>query len=189
VKEADCLCFGTLVQRCEISRITLQELISAAPSAIKFLDLKLRKNCYTQQIIENSLKIADILRVKENELYLLKNVIGLFEYESKALARELINEFNLDIVLVTRGKTGVFAIDREGNFFEDRGYILDLVDTVGSGIAFSAGFLHVYLEEKNLESAVKFGNAAGALTCETHGATIPISKRQISEFMNTGKRR
>jgi fructokinase len=189
VKDADCLFFGTLVQRCEISRNTLQEIIAAAPSSMKFLDLKLRKNCYTQPVIENSLKLANILRVKENELYLLKNEIGLFEYESKALARELINEFKLDIVLVTRGKAGIFALDMDGNFFEDRGFIVDIVDTVGSGVAFSAGFLHVYLEEKNLESALRFGNAAGALTSETHGATIPISKRQISEFMNEGRHR
>jgi len=189
VKDADCLFFGTLVQRCEISRNTLQEIIAAAPSSLKFLELKLRRNCYTQSVIENSLRMADILRVKENELYILKNEIGLFEYESKALALELINDFKLDIVIVTRGKHGVFAIDKAGNFFEDRGFIVDLVDTVGAGVAFSAGFIHVYLEEKNLESALRFGNASGALTTETHGATVPISKRQISEFMIEGKHR
>jgi len=189
VKDADCLFFGTLVQRCEISRNTLQEIIAAAPSSLKFLELKLRRNCYSQSVIENSLRMADILRVKENELYILKNEIGLFEYESKALALELINDFKLDIVIVTRGKHGVFAIDKAGNFFEDRGFIVDLVDTVGAGVAFSAGFIHVYLEEKNLESALRFGNASGALTTETHGATVPISKRQISEFMIEGKHR
>jgi fructokinase len=189
VKDADCLFFGTLVQRCDISRKTLQEIIAAAPGSLKFLDLKLRKNSYTPPVIEQSLRVADILRVKENELYLLKNEIGLFEYESKALAAELINEYQLDVVLVTRGKQGAFALDREGNFFEDGGYVIDLLDTVGSGVAFSAGFIHIYLEEKNLESALRFGNASGALTSETHGATIPISKKQIKELMMSGRRR
>jgi len=189
VKDADCLFFGTLVQRCDISRNTLQEIIAAVPGSLKFLDMKLRKNSYTPAVIEQSLRVADILRVKENELYLLKNEIGLFEYESKALAAELINEYQLDVVLVTRGKHGAFALDSHGNFYEDGGYVIDLLDTVGSGVAFSAGFIHIYLEEKNLESALRFGNAYGALTSETHGAPNPISKRQITELMMSGKRR
>jgi fructokinase len=189
VKEADCLCFGTLVQRHEQSRDTLEKLLREIPQTLKYLDIKLRKNYYTKEIIENSLKIANILRVKENELYLLKNELSLFEYESKGLATELINEYNLDIVLVTQSKAGAFALDKEGRFFEDRGYVIDLVDTVGAGVAFSAGFLHVYLEEKNLEAALQFGNAAGALTAETQGATVPISKKQIIELMHTGMRR
>jgi fructokinase len=189
VKEADCLFFGTLVQRHDKSKDTLEKLFAEIPQTLKYLDLKLRKNYYTKEIIESSLRIANILRVKENELYLLKNELSLFEYESKALATELINEYNLDIVLVTQSKEGAFALDKEGRFFEDRGYVIDLVDTVGSGVAFSAGFLHVYLEEKNLEAALQFGNAAGALTAETQGATVPISKKQIIELMHTGMRR
>jgi fructokinase len=189
VREADCLCFGTLVQRHEKSKDTLEKLLHEIPLTLKYLDLKLRKNYYTKDVIESSLQIANILRVKENELYLLKNELSLFEYESKGLATELINEYNLDIVLVTQSKSGAFALDKEGRFFEDRGYVIDLVDTVGSGVAFSAGFLHIYLEEKNLEAALQFGNAAGALTAETQGATVPISKKQIIELMNSGMRR
>jgi fructokinase len=189
VKNADCICFGTLVQRYDVSRKTLKDLLDEVPSTLKYLDLKLRKNCYSTEVIETSLRIANILRVKESELYLLKNELGLFEYESQSLAQELISEYNLDIVLVTQSKEGAFGIDKDGNFHKDAGYVIDLVDTVGSGAAFSAGFLHLYLEEKDLEAALQFGNAAGALTAETHGATIPISKRQIIELMQTGTRR
>ena len=188
-READCICFGTLVQRQEKSRNTLLKLLEESPHVLKYLDLKLRKNYYTREIIENSLRIANILRVKENELYLLKNELSLFEYESIGLARELISEYNLDVVLVTQSKAGAFTVDKDGRYFEDSGYVIDLVDTVGSGAAFSAAFLHIYLEDKDLETALRFGNAAGALTAETHGATIPISKKQIIELMKSGKKR
>lgn len=189
VKEADCLCFGTLVQRYGISKNTLKELINEAPSILKFLDLKLRKNCYTRQVIENSLHSANILQVKENELYLLKNELSLFEFESRGLAQELASEYDIDIVLVTRSKAGAFALHRSGEFHEDRGYVIDLVDTVGSGVAFSAGFLNVYLETRDMEAALHFGNAAGALTAETHGGTVPVSKKQIMELMEKGIKR
>jgi fructokinase len=189
VRDADCLCFGTLVQRYGISKNTLRELISEAPKPVKFLDIKLRKDCYTRSIIENSLQCANILRLKENELYSLKNELGLFEFETKALTSEILNEYELDLVLVTRGKGGAFALDKDNNFYEDNGYAIDLIDTVGSGVAFSAGFMHYYLNGKGIAESLKFGNAAGALTAATHGATKLIRKPDILEFMETGVRR
>jgi fructokinase len=189
VRDADCLCFGTLIQRYGISKNTLRELIHEAPRPVKFLDIKLRKDCFTKRIIESSLGFANILRLKENELYSLKNELSLFEYESKALAAELINEYELDLILVTKGKNGAFAIDNENNYFEDPGYYIELVDTVGAGVAFSAGFMHYYLSGESIEDSLKFGNAAGALTTATHGATTLIRKQRILDLMQNGKRR
>lgn len=189
VRNSDCLVFGTLVQRYGISKNTLKELLNESPGLLKYLDLKLRKNCYNRPVLESSLHAADILRVKENELYTLKSDLGLFEYETKALAQEVINEYNIDVVLVTQSKSGAFAITRDGGFFEEPGYKIDLMDTVGSGSAFSAGFLHVYLENQDIEEALRFGNAAGAATAATHGATSMITKKRITELMRKGERR
>lgn len=189
VRNSDCLVFGTLVQRYGISKNTLKELLNESPGLLKYLDLKLRKNCYNRPVLESSLHAADILRVKENELYTLKSDLGLFEYETKALAQEVINEYDIDVVLVTQSKSGAFAITRDGGFFEEPGYKIDLMDTVGSGSAFSAGFLHVYLENQDIEEALRFGNAAGAATAATHGATSMITKKRITELMRKGERR
>ena len=189
VRDSDCLVFGTLVQRYGISKNTLKELLNESPGLLKYLDLKLRKNCYNRPVLESSLHAADILRVKENELYTLKSDLGLFEYETKALAQEVINEYDIDVVLVTQSKSGAFAITRNGDYFVESGYKIDLIDTVGSGSAFSAGFLHVYLENQNIEEALRFGNAAGAATAATHGATSMITKKRITELMRKGERR
>lgn len=189
VRDADCLVFGTLVQRYGISKNTLRELLNEAPQPIKYLDLKLRKNCYSRPVLEASLKAADILRVKENELYTLKSDLGLFEFETRALAQEVINEYGIGIVLVTKSKSGACAITREGDYLEDPGYKIDLMDTVGSGSAFSAGFLHIYLESRDIFEALRFGNAAGAVTATTHGATSLVTKKRITELMRKGERR
>ncbi len=185
VRNARCLSFGTLVQRYGLSKNTLRELIKEAPNPIKFLDLKLRNNCYNKNIIETSLNLANILRVKENELFSLKSELSLFEFESKLIAAELLNQFNLDIILVTKGKNGAFALDKNNNYFEDPGYSIKLVDTVGSGVAFSAGFLHYYLSGKGIGESLQFGNAAGALTATTHGATTKISKNSILDLIKS----
>ncbi len=189
IRSADCLVFGTLVQRYGISKNTLRELLNESPQTIKYLDLKLRKNCFSRPVLESSLHIANILRVKENELYTLKSELGLFEFETRELAKEVINEYKLDIVLVTKSKSGACAITRGGDYFEDAGYKIDLVDTVGSGSAFSAGFLNVYLGNQDVEEALKFANAAGAATAATHGATSLVTKKRITELMRKGERR
>lgn len=189
VRSADCLVFGTLVQRYGISKNTLRELLNESPEPIKYLDLKLRKNCYSRPVLESSLHAANILRVKENELYTLKSELGLFEFETRELAKEVINEFNLDIVLVTKSKSGACAILKNGDYFEDPGYKIDIIDTVGSGSAFSAGFLHIYLDNQDVEEALKFANAAGAATAATHGATSLVTKKRITELMRKGERR
>ena len=189
VRSADCLVYGTLVQRYGISKNTLRELLKESPAPVKYLDLKLRKNCYNRPILESSLEAANILRVKENELFTLKSELGLFEFETRALALEVINEYNIDIVLVTKSKSGACAVCKDGSYYEDPGHKIDIIDTVGSGSAFSAAFLNVYLENKNVEVALNFANAAGAAVAATHGATSYISKRQITDLMRKGVRR
>jgi len=44
VTEADCLCFGTLAQRAEKSRKTIEQLLEKSAKSMKFLDINLRKN-------------------------------------------------------------------------------------------------------------------------------------------------
>ena len=58
-----------------------------------------------------------------------------------------------------------------------------LADTVGSGDAFSAGFIHYYMNGRTIEEALQFGNAAGSLVATTTGATAPISKDEILNFI------
>src|SRR6185503_7529228 len=52
--QADCICFGRLCQRSERSARTLLELLSAAPKALKFFDVNLRKDCYSKPVLERS---------------------------------------------------------------------------------------------------------------------------------------
>ncbi len=189
IEKTKCISFGTLVQRYGISKNTLREIIHEAPKTIKFLDLKLRHNCYNKSIIENSLHYATILRLKEVELISLKQEIKLEVEDPKAIAKVLIEKYSIDLVLVTRGKHGVYALDNNENYYEDRGYIINLVDTVGSGVGFSAGFLHYYLSGKSVEEALKFGNATGAMVSSTMGATTPVKKKEILKLIKSGERR
>ena len=188
VRDADCLVFGTLVQRYGISKNTLRELLNEAQEKLKYLDLKLRKNSYNRNILINSLRAANILRVKEKELFVLNDELELSSSgEPVGLARELISRYDIDIVLVTRNKFGVYAVSKSNEVIEVPGHEIELVDTVGSGSAFSAGFLHIYLKNKNILEALRFGNAAGALTATAHGAITPVTKNEIFALLQNNQ--
>ena len=67
--EADCVCFGTLVQRYGISKNTLRELIHGSSEVVKFLDINLRKKCYTATSIDDSLRMTNILENQQRRTF------------------------------------------------------------------------------------------------------------------------
>ncbi|MFA5328388.1 MAG: carbohydrate kinase [Prolixibacteraceae bacterium] len=181
--QADCVCFGTLVQRYGISKNTLRELIHESPDVVKFLDINLRKKCYTAATVEDSLKMTNILKTNDEELLIAREMLGMKNVSLKDLAQETIEKYNLEILLCTLGSNGAFCLTKEDIFYYDPGYQISLGDTVGSGDAFSAGFVHYYMNGFALDEALSFGNAAGALVATTTGATSPITKQEILDFM------
>lgn len=181
--QADCVCFGTLVQRYGISKNTLRELIHEAPDVVKFMDINLRKKCYTAASVEESLKMTHILKTNDEELLITKELLDLKGESLKDLAREVLEKFKVKIVLCTLGSNGAFCLTQDEVFYYDPGYQISLGDTVGAGDAFSAGFVHYYMNGQTIEEAVRFGNAAGAMVATTTGATMPVSKEKILDFM------
>ncbi len=187
--QADCVCFGTLVQRYGISKNTLRELIHESPDVVKFLDVNLRKKCYTAATLEDSLRMANILKANDEELLIIKDLLGLKNENLPNLAKEALETFKLDIILCTLGSNGAFCLTKEEVFCYDPGYQITLGDTVGSGDAFSAGFIHYFMNRQPIDEALRFGNAAGAMVATTTGATSPISKEQIIGFMGMPQKR
>ena len=182
--EADCVCFGTLVQRYGISKNTLRELIHQSEGVVKFLDINLRRNCYSAASIEDSLLMTNILKTNDEELKITKELLGLEEENLKDLAREVIEKYDLDMVLCTLGYHGAFCLTSDLSFHYDPGYQVILGDTVGAGDAFSAGFVHYHMNGFSIREALQFGNASGALVATTTGATSPISKEDILKFIS-----
>lgn len=183
VKECDCLYFGSLIQRYGISKNTLRELIRESGQAMKFLDVNLRKDCYTESILRESLHMADIVKLNDAELLELKSMLGLYCSNLRNLAGELLSRFDLKIVLLTLGAEGAFLVSRDGDLCYSAGYQVDLVDTVGSGDAFSAGFIHSFLNGESLQNSLDFGNSCGAMVATYRGAIHPISKDSIIHFV------
>jgi fructokinase len=150
---------------------------------VKFLDINLRRNCYTAASIEDNLQMANILKTNDKELLVARDLLGLKNDNLKNLAAEVAEKYKLEIILCTLGENGAFCLTSKNEFYYDPGYQVDLVDTVGSGDAFSAGFVHYYMNGHTIDEALRFGNAAGAMVATTTGATVPIFKGDILNFI------
>ncbi len=183
VRKANCLFFGLLPQRFGISKNTLRELIKESSDSLHFFDLKLFEHFFDKRVVENLLKAAHLVRIKEKEIAFLAEKLGIQLADIEDFAVRLATMFDIDLIIITKGKKGIWAYHKQHGIFSEPGYQINMVDNIGSGMAFSAGFLHYYLNGKSIEEALKFGNAAGALNSTKRGATSYFTKKDVLDFM------
>jgi sugar/nucleoside kinase (ribokinase family) len=81
------------------------------------------------------------------------------------------------LVVVKLGAEGAVAL-RNGERIEAKALTVDVVDAVGAGDSFDAGFLHAYLSSQTLKECLASGNAAGALCTTRPGGTEAFRDRQ-----------
>ncbi len=76
--EAHAISFGSLAQRSEPSRNTIQQLVAAVPPhALRVFDINLRQQFYSRDVIEQSLQLANVLKLNDDELPTLAAMFNL----------------------------------------------------------------------------------------------------------------
>lgn len=179
---ADCLCFGTLAQRASTSRATLTEVLERASTAMKFLDINLRKDCFDDRSVDFSLGQADILKLNEDEAHAIGRMLEIRHGSIDDFCKVIVEEYGLRFCLVTLGDKGAFGLSCDGRRAYAPGYKVAVADSLGSGDAFSAGFVHKILHGASLEQAVAFGNVLGAVVATQTGATVPVASEDFDRF-------
>ena len=186
---ADCFCFGTLAQRSEVARSTLARLLDAADNALKLCDINLRTDCYGRDTVVGSLQAADLLKLNEEEADHLAEMLALDARDVDAVAGELVERFDLACCVVTLGGRGALAIGDDGATTYCPGYRVALADSLGSGDAFTAAFVHEYLRDKTPNECCQYGNVLGAIVAAQSGATAPLSPEDATRFLASGPER
>ena len=187
--ESDCLCFGTLAQRAATSRLSLHHLLDAAGKAVKFLDINLRKDCFFRETITESLAQANILKLNLSEAHYLADLFGMSLGSLPEFCGQMMEDWSLTCCLVTLGEHGAFGASADGKKVYVPGYEINVVDTCGSGDAFSAGFIHEHLRGKSLADCCQLGNALGSIVAMQRAATTPISMDDVRHFLKASRRR
>ncbi len=176
------ICFGTLAQRSPASRATICRLLDSSPRAVRFLDINLRKDCYSAETVASSLERATIIKLNSGEVAEVARLLGLTAQGERERVLELMLRFGTDTVLVTRGDRGVFAVGKGGEEVDLPGIQVKVVDTIGSGDACSAGFIAKLLEGAPLRECAHFGNIMGALNATRAGGMPDLSLEEVKEF-------
>ena len=180
--EADFLCYGTLIQRSEISRRTLAQILERRQGKMNLLDLNLRKNCYTEETILSSLKYASLLKLNENEAAYLTRSLGLKATNFDEFTDEMLLRFGLSHCLLTLGENGVFAKSDKNETIYIPGYRVKIGDLIGAGDSFAAGFALQHIHGKGLEESCDFGNRLGAIVATHSGGTTPLTSEEVANY-------
>lgn len=180
---ASLICFGTLVQRSEKTRQTIYRVLEAAPSATKFLDINLRKDCYSAETVMESLRRTDILKLNTSEVAAISELLQLGTTTQKEMAQTVMRTYGVKTVLITLGEAGVYAIDAHDGECTVPGVSINVVDTIGSGDSFAAGFVFSYLQGEPLDECCHFGNLIGALNATKRGGMPNISSDELAKFL------
>jgi ribokinase len=89
-------------------------------------------------------------------------------------------------VVVTRGAQGADLHRLEDPIHHQPAFPVDVVDTTGAGDAFCAALAVALAEGRDLDDAVRWGAAAGALACRDVGARTALPTRAEVEQLLTG---
>ena len=193
---ADAVCFGTLGQRHEVSRSTIQNLVLAtSPRCIRVCDVNLRAPFYTPEILAWSMAHATVIKVSDEELpmvFELLQAAGTVPASVPRAADSLLRYFpECAMVAMTLGPHGSRLSTRTGTS-EHPGFAIKLVDTVGAGDAFTAGMVHAYLRGAPLREIAEIGNLCGSFVASQSGATPPFPPElieRIAGLLNKGNAR
>jgi len=189
VSAADCFCFGTLAQRSRVSAATLAGLLERFTGNLRLLDLNLRRDCWTPESVRSSIERADVLKLNDSEAETVASLYGLEGLPLRAFPVALLGKTRLSHVVVTLGPRGAFAVSGSGEAVYEPAYAVDVVDTVGSGDAFTAAFAHGLLAGWPLACSVGFGNALGACVAGQRGATGPVASADVERLVRDDRRR
>ncbi len=183
-KRVNAVTFGTLAQRSEISRDTIRAFIRKIPlSILRILDLNLRQAFYSREIIEWSLEACNVLKVNEEELQVLAHLLSM-EGDELQLLCELSRRFNLELIALTRGAKGSLLYSQE-QISVHEGYKTEVVDTVGSGDAFTAALALGMLSGSALRTINDYANRVASFVCSKRGATPPLPEDlKITQWLN-----
>jgi fructokinase len=135
---------------------------------LKVFDLNLRPPYVDQEIIRQSLRHADVVKVSHNELQRVRGWLDLPEGDREAAAA-LAESFSCSVVCVTRGKDGS-ALWRDGKWTERPGFEVEVRDTVGAGDAFLAVLVAGLLAGTDSIALLQNANLIGAYVATQFGA-------------------
>jgi len=169
-KHCGCVCFGSLAQRNKISRDTIHRFLDTTPmSCLKIFDINLRQNFYTKEIIQESLKACDILKINDEELVTIGRLFGYPGLDIENKCYLILGKYNLKMLVLTCGTNGSYVFAPGVKSYQPTPKV-EVDDTVGAGDSFTGSFASAILAGMPIKDAHKLAVEVSAFVCTQPGA-------------------
>lgn len=176
------VCFGSLAQRNVVSRNTINrflDVVSRNEENLIVFDVNLRQGFYNKEILCNSMKRCNILKINDEELV---TVSRMFSYPGIDLQDKcwiLLGKYNLKMLILTCGINGSYVFTPGNVSFQPTPKV-EVADTVGAGDSFTAAFISSVLKGKSVSEAHSLAVRTSAFVCTEKGA-MPTLPTQFTE--------
>lgn len=183
----DWIYYGTLLQTTSAAESLTVEVMRRLNHARGFYDINLRTGHWNLELVQRLSRLASVMKLNEAEARVLSELTqhGDGPFELEAFCRRWATTYAVDVMCVTLGAAGCLICEGS-SVVRVPGYRVTVRDTVGSGDAFAAGFLHGFHRRWTMKKAARFANALGAVVASMAGATPAWSPDQIRKMVNDG---
>ena len=175
-RQCRAVCFGSLAQRNIVSRETIHRFLDLTPKdCVKIFDINLRQQFYSKEIIQESLRRCNILKINDEELVLIGR---MFDYPGLDIENKcwlILGKYNLDMLVLTCGTNGSYVFTPGQMSFQETPKV-EVADTVGAGDSFTGSFCAAILSGKPVAEAHKLAVQVSAYVCTQNGAMPPLPK-------------
>ena len=184
-RQTRAVCFGSLAQRSVVSRETINRFLDVMPDGegqYKIFDINLRQGFYTKEIICESMRKCNILKINDEELVTVSRMFGYPGIDLQDKCWILLAKYNLKMLILTCGVNGSYVFTPGEISFVETPKV-EVADTVGAGDSFTAAFVASILKGLPIPEAHKLAVETSAFVCTQNGA-MPVLPDSLKEKMN-----
>lgn len=166
------VCFGSLAQRNEVSRTSINSFLDTMPDGegqLKIFDINLRQGFFTKDIIRDSCQRCNVLKINDEELVAISRLFGYPGIDLQDKCWILLAKYNLKMLILTCGTNGSYVFTPGVVSFQETPKV-PVADTVGAGDSFTATFTAALLKGKSVPEAHKLAVEVSAYVCTQSGA-------------------
>ena len=180
-KQTSAVCFGSLAQRNVVSRETINRFIDAMPKAendLIIFDVNLRQSFYNKEILDQSMKRCNVLKINDEELVVISRILGYPGTDLQSKCWILLGRYNLKMLILTCGVNGSYVFAPGVKSFQETPKV-EVADTVGAGDSFTGTFCASILKGKSIQEAHELAVKVSAYVCTQNGAMPQIPEEYI----------
>lgn len=181
-RKTKAVCFGSLAQRNVVSRNTINRFLAAMPQSddsLVVFDVNLRQGFYNKEILCNSMKRCNILKINDEELVTVSRMFGYPGIDLQDKCWILLGKYNLKMLILTCGINGSYVFTPGNVSFQPTPKV-EVADTVGAGDSFTAAFISSILKGKSVQEAHSLAVRTSAYVCTKKGA-MPLLPSDLTE--------